>query len=133
MMVVREVLAVLPGEAELEDLHAGNSDRGEKLANVLGDDPQVFRDQRHVAQGRARRVEEAHARAGDPLPFHGGLRRRWHGPSGGEATKVIDADRVGEAEGLAKPLDPPREPVLLDDVPAVERVTPELPGIAERV
>ena len=54
-------------------------------------------------------------------------------PVAREAAEVVEAEELRQAEVRPDALDPPVEAVLLEDVPAVERVPPELPRLAEVV
>ena len=130
---MRQVLGVDLAEAELHHLHPRQVERRPQLGDVRGDHPEVLGNDRKVAQGLAERCEQPRARARLPAAVDRGALARRHRPVPREPAEVVDPDEVGEPERRAQPLDPPREPVLLEPLPAVERVPPQLPGGAEVV
>ena len=132
-MVVGEVLAVHLAERELEDLHAGQAERREELAHVVRDLPEVLGDDRDVAERVPDREKEHEAGPRLPAPLARRGRARGDRPVAREGAEVVEADEVGEAEVRADTLDPPVERLRFEDVPAVQRMAPELPVLAEGV
>ena len=131
---VREIeVAATVCETELEDTHAGHAVVLAEFVDLLGDDTEIFGDERKIAEDIAETLEEVMAGGFDPLAVDGGLFVGGDGPVGLEAAEVIEADDVVEGEGAANAGDPPVEAVVFEDVPAVEGIAPALAGGGEVV
>ena len=133
-VIVGKVEAVRLVEGELEHLHpreARASARSFRTSSsieprssaMIGFSPSA----RRIARKRAS------PGAGTHRPFSAVGSPGLHLPVGREAPEVVDPDDVCEPEVLAEALDPPAVAVLREDVPAVERVPPELARRAEVV
>jgi hypothetical protein len=116
---VGEVGTVVLAEAELQDLHAGKADGMAQRVDVLGDEAEVFGDQRQVAERLTDRVEQRLAGTRHPTPVHGRLLGCRNLPVRGEAAKVIEADDVGQAQVGADARDPPAVIGLAQYLPPV--------------
>ena len=126
---------VLVGRLEPELQH-GHPRQAQLLAQVddgLVDVAEVLREQRQRAQRLVGRVEHPTSGALFPPATQGGLVAGRDGPVGREPPEVVQPDEVEQPEGPAQPLDPPRVAVVAQDVPAVERVAPQLAGRGIRI
>src|SRR5262249_50728377 len=79
------------------------------------------------------RRKERSARPGHPAASERGISMPWHLPIGMEAAEMVEPNEVFQRECMADALDPPGKARLFEDVPAVERVAPELAGRTEIV
>ena len=101
------------------------------LPDVGRDGAQVLGDDRQRPEGPPQPPEQLAGRRLDPLPVG---RRAVAGrdfPEADQSPEMVDPDEVEKAQVVFHPPDPPVEPPVLEDVPAVERVAPELSGRAE--
>ena len=131
--MVRQVLAVVLAEGELQHLHAGKPEDLDEAADVLREKAEVLGDERDVSERVLDRHEEHEARPVHPAPVARGGRARGHLPVRREAAEVVEAHDVREPEVQADPLDPPVVAFLGENVPPVEGMAPELPVRAEVV
>src|SRR4051794_16109132 len=110
----------------MEHEHARQAELGAQALYRRCDRAEVLRDQRHVAELVAYRVEQLAAGSAAP----DALARRpvpgFDGPVGDEAAEVVDSRRVDELERAPKAFDPPAVAGGALDVPVVERVAPQL-------
>ena len=121
-------MRVVRSEAELEHRHAGEAELPAQLDHGGVDVAEVLGQHGQLAEIRLSCVEESAARARLPATGHRGLGVGGDGPVRGKPAEVVEADVVEQLEGPAQSLYPPAESVGGHDVPAVERVAPELPG-----
>src|SRR6516225_8162593 len=131
--VVRRVVAVGRIETELEDTHSRKREIGPERDDVLGDVPQVFRHERRATDRPRDRIEQRATGTGLPGAPGRGRRTGGDGPVPDEAAEVIETERVVERELVCHARDPPGVPGRGEGVPAVDRVPPELPRLAEVV
>src|SRR5215471_8304740 len=127
-MMVREVRTVVLRKGELQNLHPRNFERVAELFDVWSDRPQILRNQRQIADGLGDRTPELPPGSGPPFPTARVRGAGGNSPVGRERAEMIDPYRVEELARRAHALDPPGEAVLLDPVPAIQRITPELAG-----
>ena len=120
-------------KGELQDLHAGKAETVAQGLDLGGDDAQVFGNDRQIPQRRTDGFEQASPRRGHP---RAALRRPLFGrhlPGRLETAEMIDADTVEQCKCVAEAFDPPVEPLSFQRFPVVERVAPQLAGLAEVV
>ena len=86
-----------------------------------------------MLQRRLHGLEERRARPLHPLASHGRGRVRRHFPRRLESAEVIDADAIDQRQQGTKALDPPGVSGLLEDIPPVVGISPQLAGRAEVV
>ncbi len=117
----------------MQHLHPRQPQLVAQRPHVVGDQPQVLRDDRQGAEFGAHRLEEPRARPGDPAPVDRRPLARRDLPVVLEAAEVVDPREVVERQRQPQPRDPPAVAVARHHVPAVERVAPVLAGRAEVV
>ena len=132
-VVREEQVGGVVAEAELQDLHAGEAAAVAQFDHVVGDQAEVFGNDRQRAEHAFDRFEERFAGAGFPFAFFGGGAACGNVVITGEAAEVVDAEHVGLAQCAAQARGPPCEVFFRHQVPAVERVAPALSGGRHRV
>ncbi len=127
------VLCDVAREAEGQDLHPREPEVAHHLVDVGGDVAEVLGDDRETRPAPREQGEEVPAGSIDPVPVLCGLLAGRHLPELHEPPEVVEAQPVDEGEGAVDPALPPPEPLLLVRIPVVDRVSPELPGLAEHI
>src|SRR4029077_2766432 len=94
---------------------------------------EVFGEEGQSTQGLAQLEEQVVARAIDPAAIHGSWIGGGNLPELIEATEVIEAYVVAMLRGPAQALYPPLIAALLHDIPAIQRISPSLSGLAEKI
>ena len=101
-VVRQEQVGGVAAEAELQDLHAGEAAAVAQFDHVVGDQAEVFGDDRQRAEHAFDRLEEGFAGAGFPFAFFGGGAACGDVVVTGEAAEMVDAEDVGLAQRAAQ-------------------------------
>src|SRR5205085_11876255 len=99
--------------------------------HVRRDDAEVFSDDGHLAEILPEQCEQLAARHLDPVAALGSRVTGRNFPAGGKATEVIYADDVNRSERRAQTIFPPLITAFAVPRPVVDRIAPELAGLAE--
>src|SRR5579863_1214613 len=131
---VREIdVRALVAEAELQHRHAGNLQPFAQGMHFGSDVTEIFREKWQPAQGLAKFLKQVIARTINPAAIYRGRLGRRNLPELVEATEMIEPHVVAISRGPAQALDPPGIALGFHRVPAIKRVAPALPGLAEEV
>src|SRR5579872_101419 len=120
-------------KSELQNGHAGNLQAVAQRVNLGRDVSQIFRKEGQSAQRFADFQEKIVTRTINPAAIHGSSVTRGNLPELIESAKMVETDVIAILRRPAQPLNPPSVSTLLHDVPAVERISPPLAGLAEEV
>ncbi len=113
-------------EAELQDAHAGKAEFGAQRFDLIGDDAEIFGDDRKFAQFAIHGGEEFLTWAFHPAADAGRGAIGFHAPEGFEAAEMIEAKKVDDFEGFAETINPPAKSSFCDTPPVIGRRAPEL-------
>src|SRR5690606_27497538 len=106
----------------LEDTHPRQAGAVPKLVDLVGDDAEVFGQEREPPEDLARALEEVAARDLDIAAVFGGLLAHPHLPIAVERHEVVQTQRVETQEFATQAINPPAVAVTLHDVPAIKWV-----------
>ena len=120
-------------ERELQYRHAGNLVPLPQGSYVRCNDAQIFRKKGQAAQSLAQLVEQLIAGPIHPTPMDRRSLVRRNLPELRETAKMIQPDEIAGLGRPAQPLNPPLVTLRPHRIPVVERISPTLPGCAERV
>ena len=118
-------------EAELQNLHPGQTEAVAQLDDVRGDHAQVLGDDRHdlpfiLGQRRVKRLEKILARAGHPLSRFCGGTAKGDLIVSCKPAEMVEAHDVHQVKDGPESLDPPLIPCLFVRAPLVEGISPQL-------
>ena len=131
---VRQVdVRAFVSETKLQNGHSRNLQPVPQGVDLRSDVAQVFSKERQAAQRLAELQEEVVARPIHPATVHSRGIRRGNFPELVESPEVIEADVVTVLRRPAQPLNPPFVAARLHHIPAVERISPALSGLAEKI
>ena len=126
-VVVGQIVAGLTGiKGKLQHLHARISCAGQKLFGSRGDIAQVLRDDPYISEFLLDCAEEIKAGAFDDFAVLGCLVAVRNLVVFRKAVEVVDADHIVELIVALDALDPPVIVVLLELLPVVDGIAPEL-------
>src|SRR5271165_320567 len=120
-------------ESELKNPHAGKIKLLAQGVYRGGNHSQVFRDKREAAQLVAQTLKELCSRRLDPLAVYRGCVLGGNRPEGLKSAEVVEANNVVKRLGAAYAIDPPRETLLLQNIPLIQRIAPSLSRCREVV
>ena len=124
---VRQISIVfIIAESKLQYTHAGEACFFSESTDFIGDDAQVFGDERKFAQRFFNGFEEIHAGTFFPFPNNGVFRTEFHFPMAFKGTKVVDAQIVHVFQCLVDAFCPPEVASFLVGFPVIKRVAPKL-------
>ena len=127
----QERVAGVVAEGELKHRHAGASQRVDEVAHVLRDDAKVLGHQRQRTEPPRHAFEKREARTCPPRAVQGGFFSCGNLPVGRKPTKMVQPHDVHLVHNRFEAAAPPCEIVFLHRLPAVRRIVPALPGLAE--
>lgn len=126
---VGEVVA----ESEEQDAHTGKTMVPDHLTNICRNGSQVFGDYRQPPEPFDQPVKKSFGRYRDPMARGGRLGLGRYFPVGHQPAEVVDAGNVIQSQMILQALYPPVEARLLQRLPVVNGMSPELPGGTEIV
>src|SRR5258708_2935743 len=115
-------------KSELQDLHSWNSQPLAQRTDFRSDDPQVFGQQRKVAETGAQNMKELVLGALAPMALDGGGFGGRDFPVTLKPAKVAQPTEAAILQGPEKPLHPPIEHAAPACVPTIQRIAPTLSG-----
>ena len=118
-------------ECELQDPHARQVEIFAQRLHLGRDDAQVFGNDRQASQHLAQTGQKFHTRPRLPFADFGGGHSGRDTPIRHKPAKVVQPYQVHLRQRRAKTRHPPVVARLLEHLPVVERVAPQLPGLAE--
>ena len=118
-------------ERKLQDLHAGKFVVIAKRLNLLRNDTQIFGNDRKRSESGDQPIEKMPSGTGHPRTLNSGLVTGRHMPGGLEPAKVVDTYAVELCKQVPEAFHPPVVPPQCQCVPVIERIAPQLSGIAE--
>ena len=122
-----------PIKGKLQNEHARNAKTFPERLDFRCDDPKILGNQRQATPAMPGKQGLHQSLTGrlDPVPPQSRLRGSGDLPVGFKSPEVIDPHPVKKVELGFKSIQPPFEPPLRHDIPAVMRVSPPLPGFRE--
>ena len=112
--------------SELQDLHVGIAAVLHQLADALGHEAEILRNDGHIAQAGVDGVEQVHAGTLLPVAVLGTALVGRDGEVLVKATEMVDADHIIQLEGMPHTGDPPLIAGGLVEIPAVQGIAPDL-------
>ena len=120
-------------ESELQHGHTGNLQSFAQGVNFGSDVAEIFREKRQATERLAKFLEQVVTRAIHPAAVDGGGIGCRNFPELVEAAEMIEPHVIAISRRPAQALDPPGIASGLHRVPAVKRIAPALPGLAEKI
>src|ERR1700716_2942319 len=113
-------------ESKLQHLHPRHPELLAQGFNILGDDTEILGNYRQIPQFPLQQAHQLLTRRWPPLATASVGSASRHSPVRRQRAKVIDTQNIHALELLNDPIPPKREAVILNRLPVIKRVAPQL-------